>query len=145
MPALALQVALLGACSLDDEPDGACEKPLALSLTLTLDAAGWPEIAVEGEVAAAGLASSRPVEGTLRVAGRELTLRLAFESDDGVPCRLVGSTELRTAGVPPAFTRLDAELVAGERRGRAHLRFDVRSSLSRTLRSMRLVRRGTVP
>jgi hypothetical protein len=97
---------------------------------------------VTGNVDAEGLATSRPLEGTLTfklLDERRLPYRFTFTGDDGAAYELSGQKEW--SGLSPilSLTLLPATLydAGGRELGRATLRFDWRSDFGRWLKSFR--------
>ena len=96
-----------------------------------------------GTLDAEGLATSRPLEGTLAfrlLDERRLPYRLLFAGDDGARYELSGQKEWTGLAPLESMTLLPASLydAGGQEIGRATLRFDARADLLRWLKSFRL-------
>lgn len=101
---------------------------------------------VTGEVSAEGVATERPLAGTValrRGAYTRLLLALRFDGDDGAPRALRGYVEalpaapLATVTEVP-FSLYDVRADEDDEVGRGVLRFDARGELGAALRSLRL-------
>jgi hypothetical protein len=98
---------------------------------------------ITGTIDAEGLASRRPLEGTLGfrlVDERRLPYRFDFVGDDGERYELSGQKEWSGLAPIESMTLLPASLYdgGGEEMARATLRFDVRSDLGRWMKSFRV-------
>jgi hypothetical protein len=98
---------------------------------------------ITGAVDVEGLASARPLEGTLAfklLDERRLPYRFAFEGDDGQRYELSGQKEISPLALLDSMTVLPASLydARGEEIGRATLRFDARRDLGRWMKSFRV-------
>ncbi len=95
-----------------------------------------------GTVEAEGLASGRPLRGTLEmrpILGRILRYEFAFDGDDGRPYRFAGQKDIRWLDPLRSWTELPAEITDGSGRviGRATTRFDLRRDAFSFMRSWR--------
>jgi hypothetical protein len=98
---------------------------------------------ITGSVDAEGLASRRPLDGTLAfrlVDERRLPYRFDFVGDDGQRYELSGQKEWSGLAPIESMTLLPASLYDqhGDEFARATLRFDARADLGRWLKSFRL-------
>jgi hypothetical protein len=98
---------------------------------------------IRGTIDAEGLASGRPLEGTLAfrlLDERRLPYRFEFTGDDGLRYELSGQKEWSNLSPIESMTLLPASIYGadGEELARAMLRFDVRSDLGRWIKSFRL-------
>jgi hypothetical protein len=98
---------------------------------------------ITGTIDAEGLATARPLEGTLvfnLIDQRRLPYRFTFVGDDGRGYELSGQKEYSGLSPLESLTLLPASLydAEGEELARATLRFDARSDLGRWLKSFRL-------
>ena len=98
---------------------------------------------ITGTVDAEGLASKRPLEGTLafRLLGeRRLPYRFKFTGDDGRDYELSGQKEWSGLSPVESMTLLPASLydADGAELARATLRFDLRSDLTSWMKSFRI-------
>lgn len=98
---------------------------------------------LRGTIDAEGLASGRPVEGTLAfrlLDERRMPYRLAFAGDDGRRYELSGQKEWSGLAPIESMTLLPASLYdeSGKEFARATLRFDLRSDWGRWMKSFRL-------
>jgi hypothetical protein len=98
---------------------------------------------VTGTIDAEGLASGRPLTGTVAlkfVQQGRIHYRLVFEADDGRRCELSGQKEWSGLAPVESLTLLAATLYddSGEEFARATLRFDVRADWAAWLKSFRL-------
>lgn len=101
---------------------------------------------VTGELWAEGVATHRPLAGSLALRGGahpRLLLTLRFEGDDGAPRTLRGYVEVLPAAPLATVTEVPFSLYAGragddDEVGRGVLRFDARGELGAALRSLRL-------
>ena len=98
---------------------------------------------ITGTVDAEGLASKRPLEGTLAfrlIDERRLPYRFTFTGDDGRGYELSGQKEWSGLAPIESMTLLPASLydADGGELARATLRFDLRSDLGRWMKSFRI-------
>jgi hypothetical protein len=105
---------------------------------------------ITGTVDAEGLATRRPLEGTLQfklLDERRLPYRFTFVGDDGATYELSGQKEWSVLSPVDSMTLLPASLYdsGGKELARAKLRFDWRSDIGRFMKSFRvhLFARGT--
>jgi hypothetical protein len=121
----------------------------AISFTLHARAHDIAEFArhktwtIRGTIDAEGLATGRPLEGTLvfkLLEDRRLPYRFAFAGDDGARYELSGQKEWSGLSPIDSMTLLPASLYDdhGEEFSRATLRFDLRSDWARWMKSFRL-------
>jgi len=121
----------------------------AISLSVEAYAPRFRRFAVDktwqlrGRLDAEGLASGRPVEGTLvfrLLDERRLPYRFAFTGDDGERYELSGQKEWSGLAPLESITLLPATLydAAGEELGRAMLRFDLRADGLEWMKSFRV-------
>jgi hypothetical protein len=102
-----------------------------------------PEVEIEGEVDAEGFADHRYLIGTLGmdpIRTGILPYRFEFAGNDGARYTFVGKKTIRVAHLKDSMTVLPAavEDAKGATVAEALLRFDLRSDLTRFLRSFRL-------
>jgi hypothetical protein len=95
-----------------------------------------------GIVNAEGLATERPLRGTLEMRpflGRLLRYEFDFDGDDGRPYRFAGQKDIRWLDPLRTWTELPAEICDGSGRciGRARTRFDLRKDAFSFMRSWR--------
>ncbi|MDW8362161.1 MAG: hypothetical protein RMK74_07160 [Myxococcales bacterium] len=122
------------------------ERPIALHVrarTAPLSRFLFDPVAeIDGEIDAPGLASHRPMRGSLEIdplRRRRIGYDVRFEDDEGRPCRLYGAKELELMRLHSTLTTLPASLWReDEPIGRALLRFDLRADLGALLRSIRV-------
>jgi hypothetical protein len=98
---------------------------------------------IKGTIDAEGLATARPLEGTLvfrLLDERRLPYRFSFTGDDGRSYELSGQKEWSGLAPVASMTLLPASLYGpdGVELARATLRFDLRSDLGRWMKSFRL-------
>jgi hypothetical protein len=98
---------------------------------------------IRGDVDVEGLASRRPLEGTIgfrMLDERRMPYRLSFTADDGKSYELRGQKEWSALAPVESMTVLPASLYDAQGRevGRATLRFDARNELGKFLKSFRL-------
>jgi hypothetical protein len=98
---------------------------------------------IAGTVDVEGLATARPLDGTLAfklLDEQRLPYRFAFEGDDGQRYELSGQKEINPLALVDSMTVLPASLydASGEEIARATLRFDARHDLGRWMKSFRL-------
>ena len=98
---------------------------------------------ITGTVDAEGLASKRPLEGTLAfrlLDERRLPYRFKFTGDDGRDYELSGQKEWSGLSPVESMTLLPASLydADGAELARATLRFDLRSDLASWMKSFRI-------
>jgi hypothetical protein len=98
---------------------------------------------ITGTVDAEGLASKRPLEGTLAfrlLDERRLPYRFKFTGDDGRDYELSGQKEWSGLSPVESMTLLPASLydADGAELARATLRFDLRSDLTSWMKSFRI-------
>ena len=98
---------------------------------------------IEGEVDAEGLASQRPLEGTLGfflLDERRLPYRFTFQGDDGKAYEFRGQKDWTLVAPLESMTVLPGSIFDGEGNeiGRCTLRFDVRNDLGRWMKSFRV-------
>lgn len=98
---------------------------------------------ITGTVDAEGLATKRPLEGTLAfrlLDERRLPYRFKFVGDDGRDYELSGQKEWSGLSPIESMTLLPASLYGadGGELGRATLRFDLRSDLASWMKSFRI-------
>lgn len=103
-----------------------------------------PEVEIEGEVFAEGLARHRPLRGAIHVRplfSRRIPYGFAFTGDDGASYAFTGEKTLAPGALIESFSILAGEIrgAGGALVGQALLRFDVRSSALRYLQSFRAV------
>lgn len=105
---------------------------------------------ITGTIDADGLATGRPLEGTLAfklLDERRLPYRFAFVGDDGAAYEMSGQKEWSVLSPVASMTVLPASIYdsRGLELARATLRFDWRSDLGRWMKSFRvhLFSRGT--
>jgi len=122
------------------------EHRIALRLTAraadvgaTLQSRIWK---LSGTLNAEGLASQRPIEGTLTFKlfdERRLPYRLSFRGDDGIRYELSGQKEWNAFAPFDALTLLSASIYeeGGGELARATLRFDLLANWSQWLRNVR--------
>src|SRR5580698_803088 len=102
---------------------------------------------LSGTIDAEGLASRRPVQGTIgfgRLEERRFPYRFRFEGDDGRRYELMGQKEWSRLAPIESLTLLPATLSddRGEEVARAMLRFDLRGDWAGWLRSLRVTLRS---
>lgn len=95
-----------------------------------------------GTVDAGGLATGRPLHGTMElrpIFGRIIRYEFDFTGDDGKPYRFAGQKDIRWLDPLRTWTELPGELTDGSGRviGRAMTRFDMQREGVRFLRSFR--------
>ena len=121
----------------------------ALSFTIEARAANVRRFArdrtwrITGTVDAEGLATHRPLEGTLQfklLDERRLPYRFTFVGDDGAGYELSGQKEWSALSPVDSMTLLPATLydAGGKELARATLRFDWRSDIGRWMKSFRV-------
>jgi len=98
---------------------------------------------ITGTVDAEGLATKRPLEGTLAfrlLDERRLPYRFKFTGDDGLGYELSGQKEWSGLAPIESMTLLPASLydADGAELARATLRFDLRSDLASWMKSFRI-------
>jgi hypothetical protein len=98
---------------------------------------------ITGTVDAEGLATKRPLEGTLAfrlLDERRLPYRFEFTGDDGKDYELSGQKEWSGLAPVESMTLLPASLydADGKELARATLRFDLRSDLASWMKSFRI-------
>ncbi len=97
---------------------------------------------ISGHVTAEGLATERPLVGTLKLLllnERRLPYRFSFTGDDGKPYAFVGQKEFSPLAPIQTMTELPAYLYDGADAeiARAKVHFDVANDLGRFVRSFR--------
>lgn len=95
-----------------------------------------------GTVDAGGLATQRPLHGTMELRpflGRLIRYEFTFTGDDGQPYRFRGQKDIRWLDPLRTWTELPGEVTDGDGRviGRAMTRFDLQREGVRFLRSFR--------
>lgn len=145
LPGLAFREAMSGRYWRLDAP----ENERAIAMTIDAYARDLSDLArdrtfsVTGTIDVDGIASKRPLEGTVALkfvqAGR-VHYRLAFRGDDGRRYELGGQKEWSGLAPIHSLTLLDATLYgeSGEEFARATLRFDERADWVTWLKSFRL-------
>jgi hypothetical protein len=97
---------------------------------------------MEGTVDASGLATGRPLQGTLLMQpflGRVLRYEFDFTGDDGQPYRFAGQKDIRWLSPVRTWTELPGDVTdgAGKVVGRALTRFDLKRDGLSFMRSWR--------
>jgi hypothetical protein len=121
----------------------------AIEFTLKVSAASVRRFArdktwqIEGAMNAEGLATNKPLEGTIEfriLDERRLPYRVRFTGDDGLSYELRGQKEWTPLAPVESMTVLPATLLDahGSEIGRATLRFDARNELGKFIRSFRV-------
>lgn len=130
-------------------PAPGIDRPMAFTIRASVPSLrsllGGALFAIEGSVFAEGLASHRPLRGTLNIdplRGKVLVYLFEFDGDDGAHYVFQGRKTLSEGDLLHAMTVLPGGIYDAEGRevGRALLRFDLRGDLLRFLGSFRLVR-----
>ena len=103
------------------------------------------QVAIEGTIDVEGLATARPLAGTLGMdvlATRRIPYDFTFTGDDGASYRLIGEKTVRVTALLETMSHLPAALLDehGAPIAEAELRFDLRGDLVTFLRSFELTR-----
>jgi hypothetical protein len=136
-----------GTCRLASDPDRA----LAIVFTVTArsprigEFLRHREVAIEGTIDVEGVATQRPLTGTLGMdvlVTRRIPYDFAFTGDDGAAYRFTGEKTVRVTALLETMSRLPAALLdeGGATFADAELRFDLRGDLVAFLRSFSLTR-----
>lgn len=137
---------MAGAFHFVDKP----ERDLPMSFTIRAKSAPLlrflrhPEVEIEGDIFAPGLANHRRVRGTLGMdvlRTRTLPYRFQFVGDDGKSYEFKGQKNVSPTALLETMTTLPGSICDehGKEVAVALLRFDARSDLLTFLRSFRLV------
>jgi len=136
-----------GTCRLAASPD----RERAIVFTVTARSPRIGEflkrriVAIEGTIDVEGLATRRPLAGTLGMdvlLTQRIPYDFTFTGDDGAAYRFTGEKKVRVTALLETMSRLPAALLdeAGETVGGAELCFDLRGDLVAFLRSFELTR-----
>lgn len=103
-----------------------------------------PEVEIEGEVTAEGLAARRPIRGAIAarpLSARRIAYCFEFTGDDGAAYAFSGEKTLALGALLASFSILPGEIrdAGGSVVGQALLRFDVRNDAIRAMKSFRPV------
>jgi hypothetical protein len=136
-----------GTCRLASDPDR--ERKIVFTVTARSprlgEFLGDRTVAIEGTIDVEGLATARPLSGTLGMdvlLTRRIPYDFTFTTDDGAAHRFTGEKKVRVTALLETMSRLPGLLLdaSGATVAEAELWFDLRGDLVTFLRSFSLTR-----